>query len=308
MHSYRLFGLCLHSDLEFPGFPRGGDDADVRLRCAPLASEVVLNGARRGDRVAERLYHEPTGSDLLFEIRDGAVITVHPLKPIDEEVLRGWVTSIFFSVLLRQRGAIVLHASAAARGGEAVAFVGRAGQGKSTMAEFCRSRGYTVLTDDVLALRVEGGEAWAYPSYPFIRLREKSAQIVEDFSGLPVLDWKDGRRVRMLDQVERSRARLRRIYVLEGADDDSESVVELSGREGVLNLLPHVRSKDLLTDPPYPGRLLEQLGDLVRTVPVGHLRRVRALDRLPNLLRVVEHDVWDPEGAAAMRAPAPPGA
>ena len=298
MHSYQLFGLCLHSDLPFPGFPEGGDRPDAVLRCAPLDPEAVRLGERRGRRVAERLYHEPTGSDLLFEVRDGKEIVVHPLQPIDDEVLRGWVTSIFFSVLLRQRGSVVLHASAVARDGEAVAFVGRAGQGKSTMAEFCRSRGYDVLTDDVLSVRLEEGEVWAYPSYPFIRLREKTSAIVDDFGALPVLDWKDGRRVRTLEQDGRVRARLRRIYVLEGAEGTTESVVELGGGEAVLNLIPHVRSKDLLTDAPYPGQLLEQLGALVREVPVGHLRRVRSLGRLPQLLETIEADAWGRARAA----------
>lgn len=300
MHSYHLFGLCLHSDLAFPGFPEGGDEADVVLRFAPLEKEAVLSGERRGDRVAERLYHEPTGSDVLFEIVDGREITLHPLQPIEDETLAGWVTGIFMSVVLRQRGYVVLHASAIARDGEAVAFLGRAGQGKSTMAEFGRSQGYDVLTDDVLAVRVEDGQAWAYPSYPYIRLRNNARQFAADYDDLPTLDWKDGRRVRRLDGAPTDRVRLLRIYVLEGAAEAVESVAPLSGAEAVLNVIPHARSKDLLSDPPYPGRLVEQLGDLLRAVPIAHLRRVRSLDRLPQLLATVEEDTW---GTA--RAPRP---
>ena len=60
------------------------------------------------------------------------------------------------AVLMEQRGAFVLHASAVEIDGAAVAFVAASGGGKSTTAGFFAARGHAVATDDLLPLFVSG--------------------------------------------------------------------------------------------------------------------------------------------------------
>jgi hypothetical protein len=54
------------------------------------------------------------------------------------------------------RGFDVLHASAVALGGQAVAFLGASGTGKTTLASRIVARGAPLVTDDVLAIEVTG--------------------------------------------------------------------------------------------------------------------------------------------------------
>jgi hypothetical protein len=70
------------------------------------------------------------------------------------------------------RGVVCLHASAvaAADGDRCFALMAPGGHGKSTTAAACARQGLAVLTEDVLALEYRGGEIWATPGYPRIRL------------------------------------------------------------------------------------------------------------------------------------------
>src|SRR2546425_12251788 len=71
---------------------------------------------------------------------------------------------------LSQRGRLVLHASAVATQHGAVAFLGVAGQGKSTLSASFVGRSFPLLTDDGLLLVEHGTMLAGVPSYPEIRL------------------------------------------------------------------------------------------------------------------------------------------
>lgn len=75
-------------------------------------------------------------------------------------------------LLSMKPGHIVLHASAVQVDGEVMAILGHSGQGKSTLAGWFASRGFSILTDDCLLLRRdESKQQWlAYPSYQSVRL------------------------------------------------------------------------------------------------------------------------------------------
>ena len=60
------------------------------------------------------------------------------------------------------QGMEVLHASAVCLDGRAVAFLGRSGAGKTTLATRLLARGARLLTDDVLALTADGTTVWAH--------------------------------------------------------------------------------------------------------------------------------------------------
>jgi hypothetical protein len=64
------------------------------------------------------------------------------------------------------RGLEVLHASAVAAEGGAVAFSGPSGTGKTSLALALARRGATLLADDVLALERAGDELLAHPGTP----------------------------------------------------------------------------------------------------------------------------------------------
>ena len=77
-------------------------------------------------------------------------------------------------LVLSLRGDIVLHASAVAISGKAVAFIGDTGRGKSTIACYLTKAGHNLLTDDCLVVRRYGSDFVVHPTYPGLRVMPKS--------------------------------------------------------------------------------------------------------------------------------------
>jgi hypothetical protein len=80
------------------------------------------------------------------------------------------------ALLLNLRGHLVLHASAVALDGVALAFVGQSGRGKSTMAALMCVDGAELFTDDVLSVD-PGPPTTCIGGAPELRLRDKAASI-----------------------------------------------------------------------------------------------------------------------------------
>ena len=80
---------------------------------------------------------------------------------------------------LSLRGERILHATAVAVHGVAVAFVGPSTAGKSTLAAAFAAEGATVLADDTLRLRLDTDRTLVLPTSDTSRLREDSAAALE---------------------------------------------------------------------------------------------------------------------------------
>jgi hypothetical protein len=65
---------------------------------------------------------------------------------------------VLFASALAHRGGVVAHASALERDGRGVVFTGPSGAGKTTAARLLQRRGFHVLNDERVVLRVEAGQ------------------------------------------------------------------------------------------------------------------------------------------------------
>ncbi len=104
--------------------------------------------------------------DGLFEFLiapDGRTIEYRRLQKATTESLTTYLLGQVLSFSLLSFGYDPLHATAVVINGEAVAFLGDCGYGKSTLGAAFVARGFPILTDDVLALRVQDGRWIAYP-------------------------------------------------------------------------------------------------------------------------------------------------
>lgn len=165
MHSYRICGLSVASDIYLPGLIAGVPD------CPP---QVTI---RRGE-VPEAL-HEPTqvgptwqiaGKQFLLDVpnvarfllNNGNQIVFAPETEASSEDVPIFILGTVFGILLHQREQIVLHASAVEVNGKAIAFCGSSGAGKSTLAAALVQRGYRLITDDVCAI------TWSIDAEPIV--------------------------------------------------------------------------------------------------------------------------------------------
>lgn len=102
--------------------------------------------------------------------------------------------------LLAMRGVTVLHASAVAVDGTALAFVGQSGRGKSTLAALMCLDGADVVTDDVLAVDVDD-DVTCLGGASELRLRAAAAPLALSRSGIVARETADERLAMSADPV-----------------------------------------------------------------------------------------------------------
>lgn len=139
----------------------GGIERDVEIRSAPSGFLLSLPGSSRlfiaSDGRIERI--RPDGSSL------DAGPDAPPWSDDDRELLLG--PGLVLALALQ--GSWCLHASAAVREGQAVAFLGESGVGKSTLAAHlggCPQNGWHLVADDILPVTEGVDGAWAWPRFP----------------------------------------------------------------------------------------------------------------------------------------------
>ncbi len=143
------------------------------------------------------------------------------------------------SVLLPRRGGLLLHASGVVTQGRAFLFLGQSGAGKSTAASLTGER--TLLSDDIVAISIEGGRAVAR-SVPFTGLEAPRTAPLE--------------------------APIEVICLLEkGTEDVLEPARAGAGTAELLRCILHLPLSD-----PATGSVLDLAGRLAEAVPLRRLR------------------------------------
>ncbi len=95
----------------------------------------------------------------------------------DEATLRMLLLGSASMVLATVLGYVSFHAACVIINNKAVLFCGKSGKGKSSLAVYFHSKGYTVLSDDVTNIKLsETGELIAYASVPRAKLSETVLQ------------------------------------------------------------------------------------------------------------------------------------
>ncbi|WP_404787080.1 hypothetical protein [Altericista sp. CCNU0014] len=286
MYVAQIYGLWVVSDFWILDTPEIGlearhPDVVVRLGIADnnrlQASSQVFSG-----------FLPKVGK---FLICNGNEVIVEPLPDVDERTLRPCILGSAMSVILQQRGFLVLHASAVVMQSEAIAFLGTSGAGKSTTASAFMKQGYSVITDDVLAVQFQDGVPMVIPSYPFVKLLPDAvAALGHDAETLPLLNRTTAKRIQSFENSHLLAAYpLRKIYVL--TISDRHEVSDCPATEALLNLVDRSRALNALTDPGSKKRHFQQCTDMVKSRPISILHRKPGLDELSEIVRQIETDL-----------------
>jgi hypothetical protein len=161
----------------------------------------------------------------LFEFAvsaDGRSIEYCRLGRATNQSLTTYLLGQVLSFSLLSFGYEPLHATAVVVDGEAIAFLGDCGYGKSTLGAQFVARGFPILTDDVLALESRDGQWLAHAGPPRVKLFPTVARKV----------------------LSRSRGRPMN-------PDTSKLVISLDARESVDGTVP-LKALYVLSDPSRP--------------------------------------------------------
>jgi hypothetical protein len=172
------------------------------------------------------------------------------------------------------RGGFLLHASTVVGPTGALAFLGRSGQGKSTLAASFCERGFPLLGDDCLVLKEKSGALDAVPTYPGLRLWPDAIERLHGITRQHARVAHYTKKKRLTSEFcrfSRENAPLRGCYFLKEGEPTKKEPVRvrsLGAREAFLRLLCHSFRLDI-TDSARTELEFERLTRLAR-LPIHH--------------------------------------
>jgi len=287
--NYLAYSLGIRSSLFLPELIAGNGKTDVEIRPGRVDCPG-MNGAEcyvhpMTDDVY--LYWQEVGT---FLVRSGTEIVVDTVPAVDEGDLHLCILGPALAVLLRQRGLLVLHASAVQVAHGAIAFLASSGGGKSTLAASFYTRGHAVVTDDVTAVKMDTDVPEISPGFPQLKLWPEAAA---------ALGYCPDTLLRTYPQLDKHILQttrgfpaaplpLKRIYVVhEGINQEIEP---LNSQQAFLELLRHTYGNEVLHTLETSAHFL-QCANLVNHVPMRRLKMNGSLAALPLVTQMIEEDL-----------------
>lgn len=285
MYVYTANNLCIHSEICLPELVVSEGTPEIVIRLGKLHN-LPQESSGRGNRFLGEL--RGVGR---FLIEGGREIVVEPISGIDESMLRPSILGPAMSVVLRQRGLLVLHASSVAINHTAVAFLGSSGWGKSTIAQTFHAQGYDILTDDVMAVETSRPHPIVFPGFPQLKLSpEAAASMGGDSKCLsPLFPNAEKLSYAFTGGFQNTPLPLERIYVL--ANGTYHDITQLPPQAAFTELVRHTRAIHLLKAPEFIHSHLRQCSSLIRNVSSCRLSRQISLEALPELVKLVKEDL-----------------
>jgi len=191
---------------------------------------------------------------------------------------------------LSRAGKLVFHASAVEIDGEAVAFVGESGRGKSTLAASFATGGYRFLTDDGLVIEERPVGYRVLPSHPSIRLWEDSQEalidpatrVAERLPFTPKARFLAGAEIAFCDEPRL----LRHIYFLGDGAAPGVTIAPVRASEALVELVKHSFLLDIQATELIASHF-DQLARLVNERIYFRLDYPRRFDALGEVRRAI---------------------
>ena len=302
MYYYKAFGMTICSDVEVIPFSpiATAEYCDVYFKRGSVAIPEEVDRSRL--RV---MMNVPSGMFMywreigVFLIEDGTRVTY---QPTTEPARTGLINSVFLGPVLgllmfQRQSHFVYHSSVVGKsdGKGAVAFVASKGGGKSTMATLMIQNGYSLVSDDLLAVDRHRDGSWVEPGFPGMKLWPDAAeQISNDVSSLPSIGGKDvdydKRIVSLENQYIDSPLPLNSVIFLDYGEEDNPRIEPLNKKEALFYLMPHWYGSmfnGLLLPMLGKQRLFDECAALARTGRIYRLIRPRSLEKLSLSLELV---------------------
>lgn len=317
-YSYTAYGLCISSGIELPIFsPTDASttpDICVELGTAELGlSEFdhVFELSYLTAPLIESLNLEPVDVDLrkvayritywggiAFVVFDsGAQIRMNYPASSEFEDVAAILAGPVLGFAMRLLGVFCLHASVVAIAGHALALVAPSGGGKSTTAAALASRGHAVISDDVLALRIERNRVVVRPGFPRLRLCNDSMEALQEYGACLATTPHGEKHIAQLPQqgylCTLESLPLVAIYTMNSIAEE-ESIRPFPGAVALMLLLGNTYP-DLFyrLHKSHRADEMRRAKHVLQHVAVRGINYPRRLDRLAELCAVLERDMQE---------------
>lgn len=290
MYSYSAYGLNIQSEFPLNDFSGGFSKPDVficrrRIHVTPPKDAFFSDGSWTTERVAYRFIANAGA----FLIRDGREIIVDPASGAGENFIGRILLGLGLSILLHQRGFLVLHGSAVSINNRAKVFLGPSGSGKSTIAAALCNR-YSLLADDLVAIRASEDEIRVFPAACRLSLFQDSALSTGyDSEVMPKVDPNEEKRAA---QPKRGCCieplPLDAIYFLKKGE--KLQIESFSRHEAMMELVRSTFSMGALRARVNASQHFMQCAIIAKKIPIYHIIRSHDIARLAESIVAIEEE------------------
>jgi hypothetical protein len=288
-YHYEVYGLLISSEIMLP-------ELQLRAANSRLAADVHICVGRiqlalPGD-TKDPAVHMQNGQAMLtipqvarYCVRRGRDVIVEPGPAADPSLVRLFILGSVMGLICHQRGMLALHASAIARGDEAVAFVGEQGQGKSTLAAHCLAHpAVRLVADDILVISFDAdGQPFAHPGMPAVKLWRDTLQVLGRSADGLTADWLRAEKflLPVAQHLAAAPMRLSRVYVLaDDTDAGDGSIHSLPGAAAAATIVANTYRIEYIDGPEQRLAHFAASSRLAERVAVHRLARRRSLPRV----------------------------
>jgi hypothetical protein len=248
----------------------------------------------------------------LFEFlisSNGRTIEYHRLQQATTESLTTYLLGQVLSFPLLSFGFEPLHATAVVIDGEAIAFLGDCGDGKSTLGAAFVARGFPILTDDVLALEARDGRWIAHAGPARLKLFPTVAEKVLGRGNGRQMNPGTSKLVLQLSagQASEGSLPLRALYVLNDPvrrPTPTVSIAPLSGQQAFLALI-QATFNVIQVDRARLANQFSMATRLAAEVPLRRLTYPRKLSSLDAVCQALLTEGASRTATASRRHPVP---
>ncbi len=308
LRTYRLYGFRFRSHWPFPcqDLEESGPTDVECFEGPPSLFSDASKKAGSGPDAATWFHYDrlADGSDYLrwtglFEFlvsAEGRQIACRALNGASQETFQTYLLGQVLSFALVKQGIEPLHATVVEVNGQAAAFLGDCGYGKSSLGAAFLQAGHSLLTDDLLVVKEDGGLFAAQPGPPRIKLFPEIANALLGHlaAGTP-MNPETPKLVIPLPHPLSSRAEapLRAIYVLRPPRSRTRA------QRVTIRTLPHRRAclaliantfNPVIVERARLARQFKWTSRLTANIPVKSLSYPHDLAFLPEVVTAIKSD------------------
>ncbi len=289
MYHYLLHGINIQSEIKLSQLSlvqSTSYDAEIRLSdFDPFKDEALKEGINfRVTENAVFLFWKDIGS---IKIKDGTEILINPEKNQKIDIILPFILGPALAVLLHQRKKVILHASAVEMNGEAVAFMGDTGFGKSTTAMILQRKGHPMVSDDILSVNLTRREyPTVNPGTPVIKLRYDVTELLKEEEHIGKIFYENPIKkfYQIKDWTNKKTLRLKSIYILK--NEDEINLETYNGHEAFLALIANSFLIRLFNKQEKLDNF-RQCHKIIEKVPIKLLSTGKDLENLDNLADII---------------------
>ncbi|PLR68725.1 aldolase [Bacillus sp. UMB0893] len=177
---YLAFGYTIYSDIRFEELPINKNQInfpELNILLVDLSCEMkrFIENEEIQFLINEEQVWLFIPNIAVFYIARACTIKVHILDEQRMDVVKMFILGTCIGICLLQNKILPLHGSAIEINGKAYAFIGHSGAGKSTLASAFIQKGYKLISDDVIPVKLDDRNIpVVIPAYPQQKLWKES--------------------------------------------------------------------------------------------------------------------------------------